>query len=115
MLQQSGFTVSHAAAALALLEIKEMHAAKGGGGGGGHTNTSTVTAGKSVTPQIVMRSLQPIQPEQEAGGCAAVKQKRVQHVPQKGRRSARADPPRLSSAADTEDREPVTSHRARSQ
>lgn len=57
-----------------------------------HTCSSTVTAGKSVTPQIVMRSLHPTQAELEPGGCTAVKQKRVQHVLGKGQRSGRASP-----------------------
>lgn len=77
-----------------------------------HAHTSTVTAGISVTPQTVMRSLQPTQPELETGVCAAVKQKRVQHVPQKGQRSGCVIPNACPQRLETEDGEPVTSHRA---
>lgn len=85
------------------------------GGAHAHTHTlscsSTVTAGMSLTPQIVMRSLHPTQTEREPGGCAPVKQKRVHHVLQKGQRSGRASP-YACPLQWIQDRELVTSHRA---
>lgn len=112
MLQQFDSTVSHAAAGRALLEIKEMRTGKGGSHE--HTHTSTVTAGTSVTPQIVMRSLQPTQPDLEPGDWGLCSSKTEQST------ACSSERPEVgmcyslcvSTAADTEDGEPVTSHRA---
>jgi len=110
-LQKSDSALSHAAAVCALLQIREIYFGKQGCLSLAHKRTLTVTAGLSVTPQIVFRSSQPAQPGLEPGGCAVVKQKRVQHVPHKGQKAMMCYSLCLSLAVDTEDRELVTSHR----